>query len=299
MSQSFRRTLVWTIIAILLLLGAMLQLKAAPVVASPDDVAKQKAQQAIAQAFVCSMSLLTFHLPQAETECGRTIDLLPDSPLGYKFRGFAYLLEHRFERAETDLREAVKLDPRDADNQAGLGQALSGQGRFDEAIERFSAALEIQPREIRYLAARCSARAGQGVNLSDALADCNLAIKLSPHSAVAYNARGLVYLKKGQNARAIHDYSASLALDKNQPSALFGRGIAEWHKDQLTPAKSDLSLARQSDPDIDNTYVLLGVLEGDCATGGNACSLPKALRRLPQGKTSPYFSVSYPYHAGH
>jgi tetratricopeptide (TPR) repeat protein len=130
MSQSFRRTLVWTIIAILLLLGAMLQLRAAPVVASPDVAARQKGQLAIAQAFVCSMSLLTFHLPQAEAACGRTIDLLPDSPLGYKFRGFAYLLEHRFERAESDLREAVKLDPHDPDNQAGLGRALSGQGRF-------------------------------------------------------------------------------------------------------------------------------------------------------------------------
>jgi tetratricopeptide (TPR) repeat protein len=298
MSQSFRRTLVWTIIAVLLLLGAMLQLKAAPAAGSLGGVEKQKSQQALVQAFTCTVSVLTFRLQEAETICGEAVELLPDSPLGYKYRGFTYLLEHRFERAEADFREAVRLDPRDPDIQAGLGQALNGQGQFDEAIDKFTAALAIAPREVRYISARCWARAGQGKDLSAALADCNLAINLSPHSAVAYNARGLVYLKKGQNLRAIRDYSTSLDLDKNQPSALFGRGLAEGRQYQFAAAKSDLALARKADPEIDNMYVLVGVLEEDCLVGGNACSLPKALRFAPDLK-APYLSVSYRHSTQH
>lgn len=293
MPQSFRRTLVWTILAVLLLLGAILQLRAKPTITSPDNPARLKVQQAITEGFICTFSLLTFHLPQAETACGRTIDLLPESPLGYKFRGFTYLLEHRFERAEADFRDAVKLDPRDPDNLAGLGQALSGQGRFAEAIEKFGGALAIAPRDVRYLSARCWARAGQGKNLSGALSDCNQAIMLSPRSAVAFNARGLVYLKEARYARAIRDYSASLALDKTQASALFGRGLADWHLNRLSAAKSDLASARQIDRDIDDTFVLVGVLKGDCRIDGEACSLPKALRPSPQIPAPPYRSVSY------
>ena len=293
MSQTFRRTLVWTVIAVLLLLGAMLQLRAAPIVASPDNPTRQKVQEGIGQGFICTFSLMTFHLAQSEAACGRTIDLLPDSPLGYKFRGFTYLLEHRFERAEADFREAVKRDPRDPDNQAGLGQALSGQGRFADAIEKFGVALAIAPREVRYLSARCWARAGQGKDLTAALADCDQAIMLSPRSAVAFNARGLVYLKKAQYARAVRDYSTSLGLDKSQPSALFGRGLAEWHLNRLAAAKSDLASARQADPDIDGTFVLVGVLEEDCRTGKDGCSLPGTLRPAPDVPASSYRSVSY------
>ncbi len=41
MSQSFRRTLVWTANAVLLLLGAMLQVKAAPIVTWPARLQTQ------------------------------------------------------------------------------------------------------------------------------------------------------------------------------------------------------------------------------------------------------------------
>lgn len=293
MSQSFRRGLIWTVIIVLLLLGTLLELRGASGTSS-QGASKEKTQEAVTQAFGCMVSLLTFRLPQAEESCGKTIALYPELPLGYKFRGFAYLLEHRFERAEADLREAVRLDPRDPDSQAGLGQSLSGQGRFDEAAERFGVALAMRPRDARYLAARCWARAGQGKNLRAALADCDLAIKLAPASPVAFAARGLVHLKETEDRRAIRDFSRSLNLDAGQPTALFGRGIAEWHLGDMASARVDLTFARQADPDIDDTYILAGVLEKDCRSDAGSCSLPKVLRPLPgQQPGGAYLSVRY------
>jgi tetratricopeptide (TPR) repeat protein len=292
MSQSLRRALVWITVVVLLLVGTLLAVRAAPGTARPEE--KESTQEALTQAFGCMVSLLTLHLPQAEESCGKTIDLFPDVPLGYKFRGFAYLLEHRFERAEADFREAVRLDPRDPDSQAGLGQSLSGQGRFDEAVESFGIALAMQPHDVRYLAARCWARAGQGKNFKAALADCNLAIKFAPKSAVAFDARGLVHLKKGQNSQAVYDFSKSLSLNRGEPTALFGRGIAEWHLGDMASARNDLALARQADSDIDDTYALVGVLERDCQSDGPTCSLPKALRPSPrQQPPGSYLSVRY------
>lgn len=288
MSQSYRRLLVWTVIACLLLLGTLLAVKAS------DAPSEDRAPDAFVQAFGCTVSLLSFRLPQAEQACGRTIALMPDSPLGYKYRGYTYLLEHRFERAETDFRDAVKLAPRDADIQAGLGQSLSGQGHFDEAVQIFGAAMALAPDDVRYLAARCWALAGQGKNYKAALADCDRALTLQPKSAVAYDARGLAELKQGRNEEAVRDYSQSLSLDEGRPTALFGRGLSEWHLGQMTLAASDLKLARDGDSDIDDTYVLVGVVKGDCRTEGAFCSLPQALRPKAQHSAKPFLTVSYP-----
>ena len=79
MTQAFRRTLVWTVIAVLLLLGTLMQLKAAPQSVPPDLTAQQKTKQAVVSAFACTVSLLTFHLSQAEETCGETIALLPET----------------------------------------------------------------------------------------------------------------------------------------------------------------------------------------------------------------------------
>lgn len=292
MSQSFRRTLVWAIVAVLLLLGALMQVKAVPTTGSPDVPADEKAQDALFQQFSCTISLLSLHLSQAEEMCGKAIALSPDSPVGYKFRGYAYLFEHRFERAETDLRKATELDADDPDNQAGLAQSLSGQGKFEDAIASFGIALKLQPGDVRYLSARCWALAGQGKDIKAALADCNLAIKRAPRYAVAYDARGLARLKQEKYALAVRDYSKALSLQKATPTALFGRGIAEWHLGQLASAWSDLTLARRANPEIDEAFILAGVLSADCGSDGPACSLPKALRQKPAPSMHPYFSAS-------
>ena len=303
MTQKRRRIIFWSLLAILLAGGVILQAWAGgrgalpprhitPPKSEPESASSASEEMALFQELSCMIAVIAAQIPLAERECGRAIALSPRDSIGYKYRGLAYLVEHRFERAEMDLREAVRLDPGDPDSQAGFAQALSGQGRFTEAVARFGVALEMAPRDVRFLSARCWALAGEGKDFAAALKDCDRAIQLDPRYAVAYDSRGFVYLRSGRDRLAARDYSTALKLTPARATALFGRGMAGLHLGQQSSALADIRAARRADPEVDDIYILAGVEEEGCRTAKGPCNLPDVLR--PEGQAGPpYLSVSY------
>lgn len=298
MSQSQRRIAFWGVVAVLLLVGTILQVRAGshsmPPVSLNAGPSGEYAteEEALLQGLTCAVSVLALQLPLAERECERAIALSPEDPVGYKYRGLAYLLQHRFERAEADLKVAARLDPRDADSQAAYAQSLSGQARFSEAIARFDSALKLSPRDVRYLSSRCWARGGEGKNFPAALADCNRAIQLGPRYAVAHDSRGFVYLRLGKNAQAVKDYSAALRIQPDRATALLGRGVAEYRLGRAAKAAIDIQQARKIDPEVDDIYILAGVLQSGCRNKEGPCELPVWLRPSPFIRPT-FLSVSY------
>jgi len=256
--------------------------------AAMDEKALNSAMQ---DAFTCVADVLAYRPSEAEAPCGGLIAAVPEEALGYKFRGLAYLLEHRFDKAEEDFHSAVRLAPKDPENQAGYAQSMAGQGRYAEAIPRFEAALRIAPRDIRYLAASCWARAGEGSHLNLALRDCNKALQISPQFATALQNRGLVRLKQKNWRTAIQDYSRALVNDSDRPTALFGRGLADLQIGEKDAAKADIQAARRIAPEIDDLYILQKVLPASCRDASEACPLPDELRQ-PAPSTRPLLMVS-------
>ena len=302
MTQLHRRMIFWGAVATLLILGVILQARADDTAALNGSVQRATLksdrdgeiateEEALLQELSCAISVIALQLPLAKKECERAIALSPQDPTGFKYRGIAYLLEHRFERAEADMKEAVRLDPEDSDSQAGYAQALNGQGRFSEAVARFGVALKLAPNDVRYLSARCWARGGEGKDFPAALRDCNLAIRLDPAYAVAFDSRAFIYLRLARHAQAIKDYSTSLRLQPERATALFGRGLAELHSGQTATASADIRQARRIDPEIDDVYILANVLQEGCRTEHGSCDLPLGLRNSFGAKT--YLSVSY------
>lgn len=301
MTQARRRIAFCVIIVVLIIAGAILQAIAADKLrpdfssispAAPNVSQAEKSGEAILEGLACITFVVGLQLPLAEKACSAAIDLRPDDPLGYKYRGFTHLLQHRFERAEMDFRDATRLDPKDAGNHAGYGQSLSGQGRFREAVQQFNIALGLSPRDANVLSARAWARAGEGKDLAAAVKDCELALKLKPRSSVALDSRALVHLRAGRNRLALEDYSSSLTWHPGGTVALFGRGVTEFRLGHMTAARNDLSLARRNDPEIDDIFIMVGVLEAGCHDGKDTCSLPEGLRAAPQ-TGSGYLSVSF------
>ena len=268
-----------------------------PVSLSPGpvtpDAAGKGSELTLLHALACASAFVAYRLTEAENACSLTIAAMPDSPLGYKFRGYTYLLQHRYERAEPDFREAVRLDPDDPDIQAGFGQSLSGQARFAEAIPRFDIALKLSPHDERFLSARAWARAGEGTHLIEALADCNRALALKPDFSTAYDSRGLVYLRMGRYALAIRDYSKTLAAKPGRATALFGRGFAELRLNQTLAARRDIAGARKIDAEIDDIFVQVGILSAGCKEAHGPCALPDDLRSRTPAETPAYLSVRY------
>ena len=118
MTQARRRIVFWIVILFLVAVGIVLQASANGAQrpnsgqSAPPGLQERKSDEAILQSFICVLSVVGFQLASAEKSCSAAIDLRPDDPVGYKYRGLTYLLQHRFERAELDFRSAVKFDPK-------------------------------------------------------------------------------------------------------------------------------------------------------------------------------------------
>jgi tetratricopeptide (TPR) repeat protein len=278
-----------------------------PAAAAPDNISVQPEAQKHAASptdnmpadqlgslyvLSCLSALAQGQMAKAEAACGQAIALNPADADAHKLRGYAYLLEHRFEHAEADFRVALKQLPNDADDVAGLGQSLTGQGRYVEAVQQFSQAVTLAPTNASYRNALCWARAGTGQALTLALQDCNQALTLAPAAPGILNSRGLVYLRMHQYERAIQDYSASLAAKSTQPSARFGRGLAKLQIRQEQAGAADIVEARRGDANIDELFILLGVLPDSCVqAAGPACPQGFPTRSLTK-PTRPALTVS-------
>src|SRR5262245_53715976 len=84
-----------------------------------------------------------------------------------------------------------------------------GLGNFRRAIDDQSEALRIRPNYAPAWNSRCWARGTGGIELEEALIDCNEAIKLSPGYFHYHNSRGLILLRLGRIDDAILDFTSA------------------------------------------------------------------------------------------
>jgi tetratricopeptide (TPR) repeat protein len=230
---------------------------------------------------VCLNSLVQGDTARAEKSCSAALLQNPQEHNAYKLRGYAYLIDHRFERAGADFQAALRLKPQDHEDRAGYAQSLSGQGKFQEAVVQYRKALDLAPDRAPYWNGLCWARAGTGQQLNQALKDCARALSLQPGAAAPLNSRGLVYLRLKQFDRSIADYTASLTVGPLQASARFGRGLAWLYSGKTDKGKADIAEARRRDSEIDSLFALLGVLPVSCAQKQEGCpaGFPRKLEK--------------------
>jgi len=244
----------------------------------------------------CLDQLTRGNLARAEEACGHALDVNQQDADAYKLRGYAYLLEHRFERAASDFQEALRLKPSDDNDLAGYGQSLSGLGQYAAAAAQFRKALAVAPRKAAYWNGLCWAQAGSGRQLGQALTACNRALAIEPGAPAALNSRGLVYLRMKRFNAAIADYSVSLRARPQQASAWFGRGLARLSAGEIAGA-ADIADARRRDNAIDGMFITMGILPVRCGwLGSPKCppGFPPNVQKAPGA----FMTVSYdPDHA--
>lgn len=96
-------------------------------------------------------------------------------------------------------------------------------------------------------------------NIEKSLTYLNQTIKNNPKSAKSYVARGDLYYLLNEHSKAISDYTAALALDKNLDAAYFGRGMAYGRMGLVEEGIADLSVYIARHPDSSVAYTKRGV----------------------------------------
>ena len=92
-----------------------------------------------------------------------------------------------------------------------------------------------------------------------AIADYSEAIRLNPKDAAVFSHRGSAYLAKGQHDRAIADYSQAIQLDPKDATAFNNRGNAYYANGEHERAIADYNQVIQIDPKNARSYLNRGL----------------------------------------
>ena len=95
--------------------------------------------------------------------------------------------------------------------------------------------------------------------MSEARADYENALDLTPSSHVAHNEMGLFLLRLGDFDVAIAQYNTALNLRPGAAYSLYGRGIAYLRKGETQRGEEDIAEARSADHGVDAVFKEIGV----------------------------------------
>ncbi|MHC4990330.1 MAG: tetratricopeptide repeat protein, partial [Planctomycetota bacterium] len=137
--------------------------------------------------------------------------------------GRALLLDGRVEEAETQLREALRLDPRNADALVNLGNIALHRARYDEAIAHYEVAITVNSR-----------------------------------LPFALNNLGAAYAIQGRWDLAIENYRRALKVNRGYADARRNLGVALMETDRLDEAIASLREAIRLRPSFADAHCSLG-----------------------------------------
>lgn len=154
-----------------------------------------------------------------------------------------------YEKAIQKLNHALIIEPENVDAKKLLLEIYIHQDETEQALNIIGELLENDTEDIEllYLKANCLNDSGE---LDEALNLYNSVISKKADFYLAYGARGTVYLKLGQNDKAIRDLDYSLKHEKKNAILLSQRALIHIENQNFKLALSDLNMALRIDKDL-------------------------------------------------
>ena len=193
----------------------------------------------------------------ALSDLDQALKLKPDHAEALLLRGDLRLGSD--EDANADLEAAARADP---GLSLDVAYIYTRADRFEPAVAVLDRWIAANPKDIQLPKAlnnRCWVRALWGRDLDQGLADCNVALRLTPHISAILDSRGLVNLRLGKLADSIADYDESLRLQSRNAWSLYGRGLARRRKGDTAGGDADVAAAAAIDPQLSDKAKKLGL----------------------------------------
>lgn len=204
----------------------------------------------------------------------------------YAQRGFANTLKRDLKQAESDLDAAVKADPDYAQGYTNRANFWNVSDKPDRALADAERAVRLNPDWplAYYVRANAARKLGE---LDRAIADYSIAIdKGGGKAAEIVSGRGYAYHRKGDDTRAVDDYSAALKLVPDDVGTLLNRGDALRNLKQMDRANADYSAAIKLAPNNAGGYKGRGFIRLSTQQyDGAVADFTEALRLDPDSAT--------------
>ena len=154
----------------------------------------------------------------------------------------------RNEEAVTEIREALRLNPRYADAHDNLGSALMRLGRTDEAIAHYTEAIRLKPdyAEAHNNLGRALLQAGRA---EGAIAEFNETIRLKPDAALPHVNLADVLRRLGRRDEAISHLQTAIRLQPDHAFAHYSLGNLLHDKGLFAEAVAEYREALRYEPE--------------------------------------------------
>jgi predicted O-linked N-acetylglucosamine transferase (SPINDLY family) len=163
------------------------------------------------------------------------------------------------QEAETQYREALKLNPHSFESLHFLGILKAQMDECPEAIELFNKAIVINPQNEQVYLNRGLAKYKLG-NLQPALDDFLRSTKIAPQYAEAYFNIGNTYQELGEFTQAVVSYDKAVSFSPGYAEAFNNRGNALQELGQFQEALKSYQRAIEITPNYAEAYFNCGTL---------------------------------------
>ena len=172
----------------------------------------------------------------------------------YLGRARLYLQTGDTVAALADLDKVISLNPNSVNAYVIRADiAIKREEDFNRALSDMNEAIKLQPHYAGFFVNRAFLR----YKLDDyfgAMADYDYAISLDPMSQIAYFNRGLLRAEVSDRDRAIADFTKVLSFDPDDYRALFNRAILYEQNRDYRKAIADIDKVVEAFPDFDGAY---------------------------------------------
>jgi tetratricopeptide (TPR) repeat protein/predicted aspartyl protease len=210
--------------------------------------------------------LQTGALPLALADLDHALKEKDDFLPAYLPRAEIHLQQKDMAAADADLDRLDRLAPQQADLRLELANIFARLEQFSAAIKQYDLWIDSHADDSRLslaLGGRCLVSALQNQGLEQGLKDCSKALrredKKSPDYGALYANRGMVYLRQGNDDKAIADFNDALKAAPNNARALYGRGVAESRKNKPKESAADIAAAQAIAPQLQERYKRYGI----------------------------------------
>lgn len=145
--------------------------------------------------------------------------------------------------AEAAITTAMETEADHAPLMIRRAQLRFLQGDLDGGRADLATARPIAQGNVGLLNNLCWTRAVHGVDLTQALADCDAALALRPEVPGVIDSRAFVLLQLGRLEEALAAYDQALALSADRAGSLYGRGLVKKALGRTDEARVDRAAA--------------------------------------------------------
>lgn len=175
-------------------------------------------------------------------EFGEALKRNPEYFAALRNRGLAYFRNDDLERAESDLKRLLEVQPNDSRSKAVLGKTLLTMGEAEEAVTYFKEAVRDIPNSIILSADYSQALADAG-NTTRAIEQARETAKMGANRPDILKRMGILLLEMGQPAAAERPLSRNVAFEPDSGNAHMLQGRALLNMGLYTGAKTSFSRA--------------------------------------------------------